>query len=51
VNVYRVIARDTVEEKVRLLQARKGQLFDSVIDGGRAWPRGLGDDGLRELFD
>jgi superfamily II DNA or RNA helicase len=51
VNVYRLIARDTVEEKVRLLQARKGQLFDSVIDGGRAWPRGLGDDGLRELFD
>ena len=51
VDVYRLIARDTVEEKVRLLQARKGQLFDSVLDRGRALPRGLGDDTLRELFD
>ena len=50
VNVCRLIARDTVEEKVRRLQARKGQLFDSVLDGGRALPRGLGDDDLRELF-
>jgi SNF2 family DNA or RNA helicase len=51
VNVYRLIARDTVEQKVRLLQARKGQLFDSVLDGGRALPRGVGNDDLRELFD
>jgi SNF2 family DNA or RNA helicase len=51
VNVCRLIARDTVEEKVRLLQARKGQLFDSVLDRGRALPRGLGDDDLSELFD
>lgn len=51
VNVSRLIARDTVEEKVRLLQARKGQLFDSVLDRGRALPRGLGDDDLSELFD
>lgn len=51
VNVCRLIARDTVEEKMRLLQGRKGQLFDSVLDGGRALPRGLGDDDLRELFD
>jgi len=51
VNVYRLIARDTVEQKVRVLQARKGQLFDSVLDGGRALPRWLGDDSLRELFD
>ena len=51
VNVCRLIARNTVEEKVRLLQVRKGQLFDSVLDGGRALPRGLGDDDLSELFD
>ena len=51
VDVYRLIARDTVEEKVRLLQGRKGQLFDSVLDRGRALPQGLGDDSLRELFD
>jgi superfamily II DNA or RNA helicase len=51
VNVYRLIARDTVEEKVRVLQTRKGQLFDSVLDGGRTLPRGLEDDDLRKLFD
>ena len=51
VNVYRLIARDTVEVKVRLLQRRKGQLFESVLDGGRALPQGLDDDDLRGLFD
>jgi superfamily II DNA or RNA helicase len=50
-NVYRLIARDTVEEKVRLLQARKSQLFDSVLDGGHALPSEPGNDDLRELFD
>lgn len=51
VSVCRLIAKNTVEEKVRLLQERKGQMFDSVLDGGRALPRGLGDDDLRQLFD
>jgi len=50
VNVYRLIATDTVEEKVRILQKRKGLLFDSVLDGGRELPQGLSDDDLRGLF-
>jgi SNF2 family DNA or RNA helicase len=50
VNVYRLIARGTVEEKVRILQARKGHLFDSVLDGGCELPAGLDDGDLRELF-
>ncbi|MFZ7087669.1 SNF2-related protein [Curtobacterium sp. RRHDQ10] len=32
VNVYRLIANDTIEEKVLALAARKGELFDAMID-------------------
>jgi SNF2 family DNA or RNA helicase len=39
--VYRLIAKDTIEEKVMALQARKAALFANVIDAGtcsaRAW--------------
>ena len=35
VMVYRLIARDTIEEKVMALQARKAELFASVIDDGQ----------------
>ncbi|GAA4936918.1 DEAD/DEAH box helicase [Actinoplanes utahensis] len=34
VMVYRLVARDTIEEKVMALQARKAELFGSVLDGG-----------------
>ncbi len=34
VMVYRLVARDTIEEKVMALKARKAELFDSVLDGG-----------------
>ena len=34
VMVYRLIARDTIEEKVMALQARKAELFASVMDDG-----------------
>ncbi len=30
---YRLVARDTVEEKVLELQRKKGELFDEVVDG------------------
>ena len=50
-NVYRLIARGTVEEKVRVLQARKARLFDSVLNGGPAVPWEPGNDDLRDLFD
>jgi superfamily II DNA or RNA helicase len=32
VNVYRLIANDTIEEKVLALAERKGELFDAMID-------------------
>ncbi|NMO55455.1 DEAD/DEAH box helicase [Actinoplanes sp. TBRC 11911] len=34
VMVYRFVAKDTIEEKVMALQARKAELFGSVLDGG-----------------
>jgi superfamily II DNA or RNA helicase len=34
VMVYRMVAKDTIEEKVMALKARKAELFSSVLDGG-----------------
>ena len=35
--VYRLIAKDTIEEKVMALKARKAELFSSVIDDGNVF--------------
>lgn len=32
--VYRLVAKDTIEEKVMALKARKAELFGGVLDGG-----------------
>src|SRR5699024_12786275 len=37
VMVYRMVAEDTIEEKVLALQERKAQLLSSVTDGGQAF--------------
>ena len=42
VMVYRLIARDTIEEKVMALKARKAELFASVLDEGNAFGAGAG---------
>jgi superfamily II DNA or RNA helicase len=34
VMVYRLVAKDTIEQKVMALKARKAELFSSVLDGG-----------------
>ena len=58
VMVYRLIAKDTIEEKVMALKARKAELFASVIDEGNVFggepgrrrhprPVRLAADGLR----
>ncbi len=51
VNVYRLIAGDTIEEKVAALQHRKRDLFARVIDADVALsdPRMTADD-IREIF-
>jgi hypothetical protein len=50
VMVYRLIARDTIEQKVMALQARKAELFASVIDAGNVFGGGLDADDIRGLL-
>ncbi|HTQ16773.1 DEAD/DEAH box helicase [Mycobacterium sp.] len=50
VMVYRLIARDTIEEKVVALNARKAKLFASVIDDGNAFGSTLTADDIRGLL-
>ncbi|MDT3440375.1 MULTISPECIES: DEAD/DEAH box helicase [unclassified Pseudofrankia] len=51
VMVYRLVARDTIEDKVMSLAARKAHLFTSVIDDGAAFGATLTEDDVRHLFD
>ena len=51
VMVYRLIARDTIEEKVMALKARKAELFASVLDEGNVFGAGLDAEDIRGLFD
>nr|WP_276582281.1 DEAD/DEAH box helicase [Cellulomonas sp. RIT-PI-Y] len=50
VMVYRLIAADTIEEKVLALQARKAALVDAVIDDGDLFSATLTADDVRELL-
>ena len=51
VMVYRLVASDTIEEKVTALKARKAELFAKVVDGGGATASGITADDIRGLFD
>ncbi|MHB1431900.1 MAG: DEAD/DEAH box helicase [Streptosporangiaceae bacterium] len=50
VMVYRLIARDTIEEKVMALKERKADLFASVLGGGDTFAGGLDAQDIRGLF-
>ncbi len=50
VNVYRLVSRDTIEEKVVALQERKRDLFARVVDEGAALSSSMTADDLRELL-
>ena len=50
VMVYRLIAKDTIEDKVMALKARKAQLFASVLDDGNVFGANLTADDVRGLF-
>ena len=49
--VYRLVATDTIEEKVMALKARKAALFAQVVDDDALMSAPLGADDVRELFD
>jgi superfamily II DNA or RNA helicase len=48
--VYRLIATDTIEDKVMALKERKAELFDSVLDDGDVFGSALDADDIRELL-
>jgi len=51
VMVYRLVAVDTIEEKVMELKARKAALFAQVVDGDGSPATPIGADDVRALFD
>ncbi len=51
VQVYKLVADGTIEEKILHLQEHKNQLADSVITENSALFGGIKEDQLRELFD
>ncbi len=50
VNVYRMIARDTIEEKVAALAHRKAALFGGVMDDGDLFASSLTAEDIRGLL-
>jgi superfamily II DNA or RNA helicase len=50
VMVYRLVAKDTIEEKVMAMKARKARLFSSVLDDGNAFGTALDAEDIRALF-
>ena len=50
VMVYRLVAANTIEEKVMELKARKAALFAQVVDGDGAMSTAIGADDVRALF-
>lgn len=50
VMVYRLVATDTIEEKVLALQERKSRLFEAVVDEEDLFSSTLSGDDIRELL-
>jgi len=50
VMVYRLVAKDTIEEKVMALKARKEQLFGSIMSDDLLGETSLTADEIRELL-
>ena len=50
VTSYKLIARDTVEEKILKLQTRKREIIQSTLGGEEAFAEKLDWDDLQKLF-
>jgi len=48
--VYRLVSKDTIEEKVMALKASKSRLFESVLSEGAAVGSALSASDIRELL-
>ena len=51
VNVYRMVAGNTIEEKVMALKAKKAKLFDAVMDDEALFGSALSADDIRALLE
>ncbi|HEY1829288.1 MAG TPA: DEAD/DEAH box helicase [Acidimicrobiales bacterium] len=51
VMVYRLVAKDTLEEKVMALKSKKAALFSNVMDGGGFESGAMTASDIRELLD
>ena len=51
VMVYRLVARDTIEEKVMALKAKKAALFANIMDAGDFASTGLSSGDIRVLLE
>lgn len=51
VNVYRLVAEDTIEQKVVELQERKKDLVEAVVDGGGTGNGRISAEDLRDLLE
>jgi len=49
--VYKMIMKDSIEEKVLKLQKKKQQLFESMIDGGNKFGSMVTEKDIRAIFD
>ncbi len=50
VMVYRLVSKDTIEEKVMALKAGKARLFSSVMDDGNVFSTTINADDIRALL-
>ncbi|MDY0151439.1 MAG: DEAD/DEAH box helicase [Candidatus Cloacimonas sp.] len=50
VQVFRLIAKGTVEEKILALQDAKRELFDAVIEGGQGVLKAMTSQDIKQLF-
>jgi SNF2 family DNA or RNA helicase len=51
VNVYKLVTRGTLEERIADLLERKRALADAVVGTGEGWVTELADDDLRALVE
>jgi superfamily II DNA or RNA helicase len=51
VNVYKLITKGTVEEKILSLQKSKIELFESIVEDGQGILKGLTAEELKSLFE
>lgn len=49
--VYRLVAEDTIEDKVLALQEKKRALFDSLTEEGEAFAKSVSAEDVRALFE